>query len=102
LAHEADLAFVDVRLADGLSGPRIAQKLNKGFGVAVVYLTGNPKLIAESDEPVFELVTKPHTSESIVEALRATAAASIQTATAASHRNELEAPGNDVKTPPDV
>ncbi|PZM16401.1 response regulator [Rhizobium tubonense] len=73
LANEADLAFVDVRLADGLTGPKIAQKLEKGFGVAVIYVTGNPDLIGDNEQG-FEIVTKPHTKESIVEALRVEAA----------------------------
>jgi CheY-like chemotaxis protein len=51
LANEADLAFVDVKLADGLSGPLIGQKLEKGFGVAVIYVTGNPALVCELIQP---------------------------------------------------
>jgi DNA-binding response OmpR family regulator len=73
LANEADLAFVDVKLADGLSGPLIGQKLEKGFGVAVIYVTGNPALIGENLQ-TFEVVTKPHTREKIIEALRLKAA----------------------------
>jgi DNA-binding response OmpR family regulator len=73
LANEADLAFVDVKLADGLSGPLIGQKLEKGFGVAVIYVTGNPALIGENLQ-TFDVVTKPHTREKIIEALRLKAA----------------------------
>jgi len=73
LANEADLAFVDVKLADGLSGPLIGQKLEKGFGVAVIYVTGNPALIGKNLQ-TFDVVTKPHTREKIIEALRLKAA----------------------------
>jgi two-component SAPR family response regulator len=73
LANEADLAFVDVKLADGLSGPLIGQKLEKGFGVAVIYVTGNAALLGEDLQTV-DVVTKPHTREKIIEALRLKAA----------------------------
>jgi DNA-binding response OmpR family regulator len=73
LANEAELAFVDVKLTDGLSGPLIGKKLEKGFGVTVIYVTGNPALIGENLQ-TFDLVTKPHTREKIIEALRLKAA----------------------------
>jgi DNA-binding response OmpR family regulator len=73
LANEADLAFVDVKLTDGLSGPLIGKKLEKGFGVAVIYVTGNPALIGENLQ-TFDVVTKPHTREKIIETLRLKAA----------------------------
>ncbi len=45
MAGDADIAVVDVRLADGLSGPQIAQELVSRYGVGVVFLTGNPELV---------------------------------------------------------
>ena len=68
LAREADLAIVDVRLADGLSGPKIARSLAAGFDVAVVFLTGNPELV--DGLPDIHIVDKKDGAEGIAEALR--------------------------------
>lgn len=68
LAHETDLAIVDVRLSDGLSGPKIAQALATGFGVGVVFLTGNPELV--DGIPGINVVDKQAGSEGIAKALK--------------------------------
>ncbi|OAV49364.1 histidine kinase [Rhizobium sp. WYCCWR10014] len=67
LGSEADIAIIDVRLGDGITGPSIARALFSGFGLGVVYFTMNPDLIASPEErPV---VTKPAGPERIVDAL---------------------------------
>ncbi|NKK80615.1 response regulator [Rhizobium leguminosarum] len=62
LGSEADIAIIDVRLGDGLTGPSIARALFSGFGLGVVYFTLNPGLIAEGR-------AKPASPERIVDAL---------------------------------
>jgi hypothetical protein len=42
MAGDADIAVANVRLANGLSGPQIAQELVSRYGMGVVFLTGNP------------------------------------------------------------
>lgn len=78
LGSEADIAIIDVRLGDGLTGPSIARALFSGFGLGVVYFTVNPGLI-ENPEAV---VTKPASPEGIVDALSMAA----QNARARTHR----------------
>ncbi|MBY5460665.1 hypothetical protein HFO89_30725 [Rhizobium leguminosarum] len=43
LASEADVAIIDVRLGDGLTGPSIARS-SFAFGLGVVYLPANANL----------------------------------------------------------
>lgn len=67
LGPEADIAVIDVRLGDGLTGPSIARALYAGFGLGVVYLTGNPDFIEQvEDQPV---VMKPASPDTIARAL---------------------------------
>ncbi len=67
LAPEADIAIIDVRLGDGLTGPSIARALYAGFGLGVVYLTGNPDLIDQLGE--HPAISKPASPEAIRRAL---------------------------------
>ncbi len=67
LGPEADVAIIDVRLGDGLTGPSIARALFAGFGLGVAYLTANPDLVEDADGHV--VITKPASAERIKEAL---------------------------------
>ncbi|MGR9270946.1 response regulator (plasmid) [Rhizobium leguminosarum] len=67
LGSEADIAIIDVRLGDGITGPSIARALFSGFGLGVVYFTVNPGLIENSEGRA--VVTKPASPERIVDAL---------------------------------
>ncbi|TBY74448.1 response regulator [Rhizobium leguminosarum] len=64
LGSEADIAIIDVRLGDGLTGPSIARALFSGFGLGVVYFTLNPGLIENPEGRA-----KPASPERIVDAL---------------------------------
>ena len=48
LASEADIALVDVRLNDGVTGPDVGDHLHFQHGVTVVFITGNPEAVRES------------------------------------------------------
>ncbi|MBB3444168.1 response regulator [Rhizobium sp. BK379] len=72
MAGDADIAVVDVRLADGLSGPQIAQELVSRYGVGVVFLTGNPELVATDLR--ISVVTKSPDPGAIAKALSDAAA----------------------------
>ena len=54
-----DLALIDINLLDGMTGPRIAQRLVSEFGSAVVFLTANPEQIPEGFAGALGAVSKP-------------------------------------------
>lgn len=57
--HEPDLAFVDVNLLDGLTGPHVARELVDRHDVAVVFMTANPEQIPEGFSGALGVVCKP-------------------------------------------
>lgn len=54
-----DLALIDVNLLDGLTGPRIAQRVVSEFGCAAVFLTANPEQIPDGFAGALGAVSKP-------------------------------------------
>jgi CheY-like chemotaxis protein len=68
LAGDAEVALVDVQLADGVTGPAIAERLSNEHGVTVVFVTGNPEMVRDSRSAV-GVVSKPHWPEKVSEAL---------------------------------
>lgn len=70
LAPQADVALVDVRLADGMTGPDIAQALVEKHGLAVVFMTGNPESVIGSLRGALGVMSKPHSPEKVMDALR--------------------------------
>ncbi|MBX5154343.1 response regulator [Rhizobium lentis] len=59
LAPSADIAFVDVNLADGPTGPELGRRLAEEHGIAVVFMTGNPETIADGVKRAVGVVQKP-------------------------------------------
>ncbi|MBX5186541.1 response regulator [Rhizobium sp. NZLR5] len=59
LAPLADIAFVDVNLADGQTGPEIGRRLAEEHGIAVVFMTGNPEVVANGVKGAVGVVQKP-------------------------------------------
>ena len=57
--YEPDLAFVDVNLLDGLTGPLVAHELVERHGAAVVFMTANPEQIPEGFSGALGVVCKP-------------------------------------------
>jgi CheY-like chemotaxis protein len=43
-----DIALVDVHLRDGETGPKIAKRLIEDFGVKVLFVTANPRMVADT------------------------------------------------------
>lgn len=68
LAPLADIAFVDVNLADGPTGPEIGRQLAEEHGIAVVFMTGNPEVVADGVKGAVGVVQKP-VMPSVVEQL---------------------------------
>jgi CheY-like chemotaxis protein len=77
---QADLAFVDINLRDGPTGPGIARDLAERFGVHIVYVTANPAQIGEPATKAVGCIRKPF-SESAILAAVASAGAGQQAAT---------------------
>ena len=67
VAPRVEFAFVDVNLRDGATGPSIAQRIARDYGVKVVFVTANPTQI---DPPSGGLgyIRKPFTERAILEA----------------------------------
>jgi CheY-like chemotaxis protein len=59
LAPLADIAFVDVNLADGATGPDIGRRLAQDHGISVVFMTANPEAVADGVHGVLGVVQKP-------------------------------------------
>ena len=60
-----DLALIDINLLDGITGPRIAQRLVADQGTAVVFLTANPEQIPEGFAGALGAVSKPFDEQTI-------------------------------------
>jgi DNA-binding response OmpR family regulator len=59
LAQSADIALVDVNLADGKTGPSIGRELAEKYGVAVIFMTANPEEIEAGSYGPLGVLTKP-------------------------------------------
>jgi two-component system, response regulator PdtaR len=70
LRHGAlcDVAFVDINLRDGPTGPEIASTLATQHGVKIVFVTANPAQIGASAADAICYVRKPFADDAIVAA----------------------------------
>jgi DNA-binding response OmpR family regulator len=74
LAKDAEIALVDVCLADGITGPDVARKLVNGFGVAVMFVSGNPDRVTIDDGISVGTVSKPYERAKVAAAIGLAAA----------------------------
>ncbi|HEV7439798.1 MAG TPA: response regulator [Methylobacterium sp.] len=58
----ADLALVDIHLADGITGVEVADRLSRETGAAVVFMTANAKLIPRDFVGALGVISKPYTT----------------------------------------
>jgi AmiR/NasT family two-component response regulator len=56
--HEPDVALVDLNLRDGLTGPDVGRELAER-GIVVVFVTANPRLLADGIPGALGVVEKP-------------------------------------------
>ncbi|MFD1744027.1 response regulator [Rhizobium helianthi] len=68
-AKEADIAFVDVRLADGETGPELARHLVER-GLLVIFVTGNPMLVEGRDAGALGVIAKPLTHQAAADVIQ--------------------------------
>lgn len=73
-APRADIAFVDVGLADGENGPQVARRLIDRFGITVIFVTGNPDRVRQGFDGAFAVLAKPFLPEKLAELLESAAA----------------------------
>ena len=66
-APACSFAFVDVNLRDGPTGPGIAERIARDYGVKVVFVTANPTQI-DGDEGALGYVRKPFSEAAILAA----------------------------------
>lgn len=69
-APTCEFAFVDVNLRDGATGPDIAQRIARDYGVKVVFVTANPAQIGHVNEAL-GYIRKPFSESSILAAAAA-------------------------------
>lgn len=67
-APQADIAFVDLNLRDGLTGPTLARQLADQYGIRVVYVTANPAQIDPSAASAVGYIRKPFSEPAIIAA----------------------------------
>lgn len=67
--HSPDLAFVDIHLADGLTGIDVARELSNRQHVTVLFMTANAKRIPEDCAGARGVIAKPYTERGVKEAL---------------------------------
>jgi DNA-binding response OmpR family regulator len=68
-ATDADIAFVDVRLADGETGPQLARILVER-GLLVIFITGNPGLVEGRDAGALGVIAKPLTHQAAADVIQ--------------------------------
>jgi DNA-binding response OmpR family regulator len=64
-----DLAFVDIHLADGLTGVDVARSLSDEHNITVLFMTANAKRIPEDFAGARGVIAKPYTERGVREAL---------------------------------
>lgn len=94
----ADIALVDLNLRDGLTGPQIGKKLSDTFGITVVFMTANPRIVAEGVEGVLGVIPKPMLDD-LVEPL-VNFALHARSRQMARDDQQTRLPVGDVPTPP--
>jgi len=67
-AAAAEVAFVDLNLRDGPTGPNLAQQLAERFGVRIVYVTANPSQIVNPAPTAIGCIRKPFSEDAILSA----------------------------------
>lgn len=86
--HRPDLALVDIMLADGGTGPYVAQRLWEALGVATLFVTGSVDAARDARATALGLLEKPVQTATLLAALRVVQAIL---------RGDDRAPANPVK-----
>ena len=65
-APQCSFAFVDINLRDGPTGPEIAERIARDYGVKVVFVTANPSQIGDTE--CLGYIRKPFSDAAILAA----------------------------------
>ncbi|SHJ80951.1 Response regulator receiver domain-containing protein [Roseomonas rosea] len=65
-----DLAFVDLNLRDGPTGPALGEALARDWDATVIYLTANPRQVGSGVRGPVGILPKPYTEEVLAQAVR--------------------------------
>lgn len=68
-APRADVALVDLGLADGTNGSQLARRLIDRYGITVIFVTGNPEKVQQGFDGAFGVLAKPFSPEKLSAAL---------------------------------
>jgi DNA-binding response OmpR family regulator len=69
-ASKPDLALVDIHLRDGQTGPLIGARLAEEHGMAVLFVTANPRMALDARAPgVIGVLNKPCREEVVAAAV---------------------------------
>ncbi|TWS97836.1 response regulator [Reyranella sp. CPCC 100927] len=69
--HRPDLALVDIMLADGGTGPYVAQRLWEAFGIPALFVTASVDAARDARATAVGLLEKPVQAATLLAALRA-------------------------------
>ena len=69
LAHEADVALIDLNLRDGPTGISIGMDLSDRFGVRVLFLTANPSSVSTGVAGAVGCLGKPCPPSAVCQAI---------------------------------
>lgn len=64
-----DIAFVDLNLRDGLTGPEIARTLAERYSTRVIYATANPAQIGAPAPTTVGVLRKPFCDRTVLDAV---------------------------------
>lgn len=78
-----DVALVDVNLRDGPTGPEVGERLARDFGVTVVFVTANPRMLGDGVPGALGVLPKPYNAAMIKQTLDYVLALDDQSDTAA-------------------
>lgn len=69
-SHKPDVALVDIHLRDGQTGTQIAERLVRDHGIAVLFVTANPRMTWAADMlGVIGVVSKPCQEDVVASAI---------------------------------
>lgn len=68
-ANTADLAFVDLNLADGPTGVKVAEYIRDSGRSLAVFMTANPRSLPENYAGAIGVIAKPYTMNGLMAAL---------------------------------
>lgn len=64
-----EVAFVDVNLSDGPTGPFVGERLARQWGLRVLFITANPRQLGDGVPGTLGVISKPADDDDLLAAL---------------------------------